>query len=157
MRRMVLVSMCLVALAGPCTNAQANEWRVCNKTPEHLLVAIGYHDPSHPSEVATEGWYELSACGGCAVVLPYQNTDRNNVYLFGQTHSKVAKFVSDNPRFCVSQGKGFRHYVAGNSACPAGAIAVGFQKVTIPHFPDGNYSTNLEPGEGASGCFEQRQ
>src|SRR6476646_14810 len=103
MARMTFVFLSLAALVALCADAQAQQWKVCNKTPEHLLVAIGYHSPEHPSAIATKGWYQLRSCG-CDVVLPYGLTDRDEVYLFGQNNARVGKFESDHPQLCITQG-----------------------------------------------------
>jgi uncharacterized membrane protein len=147
MSRIVLV-LSLAASVGLCGNAHAKHWTVCNHTSEDLNVAIAYHDTQN--QTVTEGWHPLGKCSGCVVVLDYDRTDNDAVYLFAENGAHAARFQAEHPRLCIAQ-QAFRIRNAPNSVnCPGvGGKVVGFQKVTLPDW-NKNLTTTLGSGSGSS-------
>lgn len=126
-----------VASAGLCTHAEAAHWSVCNHTPESLNVAIAYHNQN---QTITEGWRVIGPCGPCVVMLNYDSTDNDTVYLFAKNDHNVPRFAAEHPRLCVAnQAFRLQNGPGGHCSIPA----VGFQKVTIRDW-DRNHVTTLE-------------
>jgi uncharacterized membrane protein len=151
MPRMVLIAaISLAASLGLSANAHATHWTVCNKTPEDLNVAIAFID--NENHTAVEGWHGLHKCGGCAVVLNFDDTQKENVWLFAKNNNDIPRFQSAHPRLCVFDHQAFRHRIVGGVACPAGSRTVGFNQVTL-FDQNVNRTTNLTPASGAPVCF----
>jgi uncharacterized membrane protein len=147
-RMMVVLS--LAASVGLCGNALANQWSVCNRTPEDVNVAIAYHNAQ--TQTTVEGWRRLAACGGCAVMLNYDQIDNDTVYLFGENNAQIARFSAEHPQFCVVQ-QSFRNRHLPGVNCPGGAKVVGFQKVTIPDL-NKTHKTDLTGSVGGKNCID---
>ena len=150
MSRMVLIAISLSATLGLSANAHATHWTVCNRTAEDLNVAIGFID--NESHTATEGWHAVNKCGGCAVVLNFDRTQKANVWLFAKNHSGVGRFESQHPRMCVFD-QAFRHRQVGGVPCPAGGTLAGFDLQSIPD-QSVNHTTNLTGNASGSVCID---
>ena len=51
-----------------CTSpARAESWTVCNRSPEELKAVVVY-PIGDGRQYASQGWWRLNACGGCATV-----------------------------------------------------------------------------------------
>jgi uncharacterized membrane protein len=151
MPRMILFVASLAMSVGLCGNAHATHWSVCNHTAEHLNVAIAFVDNENSTMI--EGWHELGACGGCAVVLNFDRTQRENVWLFAKNNNNVSRFHSANPRLCIFDGQAFRHRNVPGEHCQGGGRVVGFDTL---HFPDQsiNHTTNLTGSPDGRHCID---
>src|SRR5262252_7513514 len=115
MPRMVLFVLSLAASVGVCANAYAAHWSVCNRTHEDLDVAIAFMD--NQDTFMSEGWHPLNSCGPCVVVLNFDRTSHENVWMFAK-NGNVPRFSSAHNHFCVFDGA-FRHPHVKGAPCPA--------------------------------------
>jgi uncharacterized membrane protein len=150
MLRTVLVAVSLAASFGLSATAYATHWTVCNRTPENLNVAVGFIDNNN--QTATEGWHALNRCGGCAVVLNFDRTQKENVWLFAKNENNVPRFHSAHPRLCVFD-QAFRHQTLGGVPCGAGGRPEGFDTLSFPD-QSVNHTTNLEGTVAGQGCID---
>src|SRR5262249_1467464 len=128
-----------IALTG---NANAKAWSVCNRTTEELEVAIAYREG--PNQFISKGWHILGACSSCVVVMNYDRTEYDTVYVYAKNRAGEAKFTSSgasSPRFCIQSGA-FTIRNETNSRCSSGTTAVGFQRAKIPNW-ERDYNLSL--------------
>jgi uncharacterized membrane protein len=137
----------LVLLPGLSKEAHGGEWSVCNRTPDELVIAIGY--ASSNGGIVSHGWWTLSSCGGCKPVLNADQTaDRGNVYLHAHAING-AGIIEGNESFCVRNNGAFTLNNAQGGNC-------GETRSFRPENVDLNkdWTTNITPqGRSGKSCF----
>jgi len=142
MRGLSLV-LALATSVGLSAHAHAKGWQVCNRTPEHLTVAIAYKDGS--DQWISRGWHSLRRCGGCAWVMDHARTEYSDVYLHAETANGVERFGGDARFYVTSTAFEIRN--PHHSKCGGGARVASFAKQVI-RSDERNFTTNLNPGNG---------
>jgi uncharacterized membrane protein len=136
--------------SGFADEAVAGHWQVCNRTPDRLNLAIAYSNSF--GQIVTEGWWEVGACGGCAIVigrdLACQLPDKSNAYLHADLVGNEVTVIRGTENFCVSKER----FKINSSASPGCTIRQSFRSESINLNRD--WTTNIT-GKGRSGnvCF----
>jgi len=135
-----------VLLSGFVDQAAAGHWRVCNKTPDRLNFAIAYSNSF--GQIVTEGWWEVRACGGCAIVigrnLAGRLPDKSNAYLHAEIAGTDITVIRGTENFCVSK----KEFTINSSASPGCPNRQSFRSESINLNRD--WTTNIT-GRGQSG------
>jgi len=121
--------------------AEAEDWHICNRTPEALNVAIGYLDRS--DRWTSEGWWTLNACGGCKMVMERSKTNNRTVYFRAETMNGVQRNFGPT-MFCTSN----RAYTIRDTRdCERrGYSRAGFMEANMKG--GGKYTTDILPPPG---------
>lgn len=147
LHRAFLAASIAAAAAAPLP-AHAYMWKICNKTPEHLRVAIAYQD--RDNQWISRGWWEVRACGGCANVLDLAKTD-TEAQFYRATALDGSERLSGGGRFCVNPSGSF--HLANRGRCPGGYTAPGFQRVNV-EYSDRNFTSNILPARNGPVCID---
>jgi uncharacterized membrane protein len=133
------------SMAAGATSAAS--WSICNRTPEHLQVAIAYKDKG--GTWVSRGWWQLARCGGCANVLNLGETDEVNQFYRAES-SNGEERLGGSTRFCLNH-KVF--LVSNRGQCPQGFAAAGFHKQAV-EYSDRNFKSNINPAPGGPVCID---
>jgi uncharacterized membrane protein len=143
-------AIAFVLFSGFAGEAVAGHWQVCNRTPDRLNLAIAYSNSF--GQIVTEGWWEVGACGGCAIVigrdLAGQLPDKSNAYLHADLVGNEVTVIRGTENFCVSKER----FKINSSASPGCTMRQSFRSESINLNRD--WTTNIT-GKGQSGnvCF----
>jgi len=138
--------LAVVLLPGLPKDAHGGEWTVCNRTPDQLIIGIGYANSN--GGIVSKGWWTLGACGGCRNVLNASETaDRTTVYLHAHANNG-AGIIEGNESFCVRNGAFTLNNAQGRNCGERRSFRPENVNLTK------NWTTNIT-GRGLSGkvCF----
>jgi uncharacterized membrane protein len=134
----------MILVFNPFNAALAGSWRICNKTPDKVTVAVAYSNSF--GQILTKGWWTLGACGGCSTVigtdLANQLPDKSNAYLYA--HSGGTGIIEGEENFCVDS----KAFSINSSASPGCQERRPFKAQSINL--NRTWTTNIT-GRGVSG------
>jgi uncharacterized membrane protein len=134
------------------SNAADTYWRICNKTPEELQVAVAFN-PGNGQHVS-KGYYNLKACGGCANIGSF---GVKGVWYRATSLDGTAR-VEGNDLFCVHLTSRFQLGSPNDQGkCSVSTspnsqlVARGFHLVRIS---GGRHTTNIVGGASGRTCID---
>jgi len=147
-RFVITMAVVLSTVSALPYQAEAQSWRICNRDTEEAVVAIGWHIAGS-FKFASQGWWVLKGCGGCASVLALKDTSNPDIAYMYVKNKQGQAVISGTTHLCLKSSD--RFLFKGNDDCGGrGGQQVGFSRTNVDLRRD--YTTRLTPPDGRRGC-----